>query len=32
VFTHLPAAETVEQFEALLPTRVDPAMTNALPL
>jgi transposase len=32
VFTHLPAAETVEQFEALLPTHVDVAKINALPL
>ncbi len=32
VFTHLPAAETIEQFEALLPTRVDVAEINALPL
>ena len=32
VFTHLPAAETIDQFEALLPTRVDVAEINALPL
>jgi len=32
VFTHLPAADTLEAFEALLPTRVDCEITNALPL
>jgi hypothetical protein len=32
VFTRLPAAESVDQIEALLPTRVDIAKINALPL
>jgi transposase len=32
IFTHLPAADSVEAFEALLPTRVDPDTINALPL
>lgn len=32
VFTHLPAANSIEAFEALLPTRVDPEMINTLPL
>lgn len=32
LFTRLPAAKTLEDFEALLPTRVDPATINTLPL
>lgn len=32
VFTYLPAADTLEAFEALPPTRVDPDTINALPL
>ena len=32
VFTHLPAADTLEAFEALLPTRVDRESINALSL
>ena len=32
VFTHLPAADSLDAFEALLPTQVDPDTINALPL
>ena len=32
VFTHLPAAQSPEQVDALLPTRVDAGMINAIPL
>lgn len=32
VFTHLPAAQSVEEIEALLPTRVDADEINAIPL
>jgi len=32
VFTHLPAAQSPEEIDALLPTRVDAEMINAIPL